>query len=637
MSGPYYSRMCAFVKDRALAAATLPVAGNYVTIAPMNEKNPIPAVVIALFVLTLFVFLPAVIYLTNSEEFTNGLFELLAVGLGLALASGLVLWLFLRLLRLFGRRSLEKGIAVLFALAVLLWLQGNVLLWNYGPLDGRAIPWKSMRPQGFVDLGIWIGLLAAAFLLSPIVVRHAKKASWFLILIQLGYGAALFVRLPERPSFQRYTVDSAHKFSFSKNRNVIIIVLDSFPSDVFAEVVRADTNLASAFGGFTFYRNSLGGYTATELSVALLLTGRFYDNSLPFEPWKREAYMGRSIPRVLLSEGWRVDVFPKVSYSLYYSDQVASNFVPGMPLAERMLDIFQIYDLALFRCLPHFFKSRVYNEQAWLLKRIGFGLLGDRFQERKVHKTRVSRGLSRVRVRDRHRFGRKAFRFSADVRFVTEMLLNAAATDSKGAFKFYHLGVPHLPLLLDADLNYRRADPSRDNYKAYATAGVKLMAVFLERLQEIGAYDNSLILILGDHGAGGQQQEFVIQPGMENDPARRLVRDRSRISAMPLVLVKPTAARGPLSVSDAPVSHADVAATVFHDLGLAFDPPGIPMPTLAPGSARQRRFLVYPGRDIFSYYGDMTEYFVTGPGWFDESWRPSGKVYSRSGVKTLKQ
>jgi len=217
------------------------------------------------------------------------------------------------------------------------------------------------------------------------------------------------------------------------------------------------------------------------------------------------------------------------------------------------------------------------------------------------------------------------------------MLLNAAATDSKGAFKFYHLGVPHLPLLLDADLNYRRANPSRQNYKAYATAGLKLMAVFLERLQEIGAYDNSLILILGDHGAGGQQQEFVIQPGMENDAARHLVKERSRTPMMSAYLLKPAAARGALAVSDAPVSHADVPATVFQDLGLAIDSPGTAMPTLAPGSVRPRRYMTYPGRDIFSYYGDMTEYFVTGPGWFDESWRPSGKVYGRSGVKTLKQ
>ncbi|HOW45384.1 MAG TPA: sulfatase-like hydrolase/transferase [Candidatus Aminicenantes bacterium] len=603
----------------------------------MNEKSPVPVVVIALFVLTLLVFLPAVIYLTNSEEFTNGLFELLAVGLGLALAVGLLLWLLLRLLRLLGRKPLEKGIALLFALALLLWLQGNVLLWNYGPLDGRSIPWESMKPQGFIDLGLWLTLLAAAFLFSSFVARHARKISWFLILIQLGYGAALFVRQPERPSFQRYTVDTASQFSFSRNRNVIIVVLDSFPADVFAEVIRENPDLASGFDGFTFYRNSLGGYATTELSVALLLTGRFYDNSLPFEPWKREAYLGNSLPRVLLSAGWRVDVFPKVSYSLYYSDQVASNFVPGVPLVERMLDIFQIYDLTLFRCLPHFFKPRVYNEQAWLLKRIGFGLLGTRFQEKRVHKTRVSREPGRIRMRDRHRFGRKAFRFSADVRFVTEMLLNAALTDAKGAFKYYHLGVPHLPLLLDADLKYRRADPNRQNYKAYAAAGVKLMAVFLERLQEIGAYDNSLVLILGDHGAGGQQQEFVIQPGMENDPAKHLVRERYRISAMPLVLLKPVAARGALAVSDAPVSHADVPATVFHDLGLTIDSPGIPMTTLVPGAVRERRFMSLSGRDIFSYYQDMTEFIVTGPGWFDESWRPSGRVYSRSGVKTLKR
>jgi hypothetical protein len=57
--------------------------------------------------------------------------------------------------------------------------------------------------------------------------------------------------------------------------------------------------MAREFEGFTYFRNGVGGYPFTELSVALMLTGRYYDNLQPFERWRKEAYEGLSIPRVL--------------------------------------------------------------------------------------------------------------------------------------------------------------------------------------------------------------------------------------------------------------------------------------------------------------------------------------------------
>jgi hypothetical protein len=602
----------------------------------MNEKNHHSFPVIALFVLTLFVFLPATIYLTNSEEFANDYFDLFFVGVCLSLVFALVFWLIFLILRTIGPRILEKGLALLFGISILIWFQGNFLLWNYGPLDGRDIAWSSMKFQGFLDISIWIALLAAAFVFSSFVNRYAKRVSLILILMQLGYGSILLFKLPEKPSFQQYTVDTSNKFVFSKNKNVIIVILDSFPSDVFNEIILEKPNTAKAFDGFTFFRNSLSGYPATELSVALILTGKYYDNSLPFEQWKRDAYMSNSIPSVLISAGWQVDVFPKVSYSLYYSDKVASNFVKGVPVPERMLDVFEIYDLTLFRCLPHFFKPLVYNDQKWLLKKFGFEILGKRYKAKKIHSTRVSNSTNRKGPRNRHLFTRKALRFSPDVQFVNQMMLDSTTTDTKGTFKYYHFGVPHLPLLLDENMKYQRSKVNRQSYKAYATAGIKLMGIFLKHLQEIGVYDNSLVLIMGDHGAGGQQQEFIVQPGMPNDPEKHCVTERFRVSALPLILFKPASSRGKLKISDAPVSSGDVPATVFYDLGLSIKAPGIPMQSLDESAVRERRFLTYPGRDIFSYYGDMTEHIVSGYGWLDESWRASGRVFTRKGVVLLR-
>jgi hypothetical protein len=607
-----------------------------VTITLMNKANYPILSIIAFFVLTLFVFVPGTIYLTNSMEFTNSYLELLLAGVFLSLVAGLVFLLIFYLLRSAASRFLEKGLAFVFGFALLIWFQGNFLLWSYGPLDGRYIPWSSLRWRGYIDGGIWIGVLASAFVFSPFFLRIAKKVCLILIFMQLAYDAFLFFKQPETPSFQKYTVDITNKFVFSKNRNLILVVLDSFQTDVFNEIIQENPDMLQALDGFTYFRNSLGGYPTTELSVALMLTGKYYDNSLSFEQWKRDAYMSDSIPHVLKSAGWQVDIYPDVSYSLYYSGEIASNFIAGVPLSEKMLGIAQIGDLTLFRCLPHFFKPWVYNNQAWLFKGWGLEVLRKSMAP-KIHSIRVTRPGIKKKLRNRQLFSRKAYRGSAVVRFFDQMLSNSDTTDTKGTFKFYHLMIPHIPLLLDEDFGLRVLPVNRQNYKSYATAAVKLMAIFMEHLKEIGIYDDSLVIIMGDHGAGHQGQVFDLHAGMPTRQGAHVVTEANRISAMPLILVKPLSARGNLKVSDAPVSLGDVTATVFSGLGFPVPAPGTPMPEVDPAALRPRRFLVYDKRDIFSYYGDMVEYIVSGYGWLNESWQPSGRVFTRNGVVMVNQ
>jgi hypothetical protein len=601
----------------------------------MNKPDYPILPVIAFFLLTLFIFIPGTIYLTNSLEFTNGYLNLVLVGTCLSLVFALVFWLIFMALRAAGSRFLEKGLALLFSVAFLVWLQANFLLWKYGPLDGRIIDWSKLKIYGYIDSVIWIGLLMAALIFSPFFIRIAKKICLILIFIQLSYGMFLFFNQPKIPSFQQFSVDTTKKFNFSKNKNVILVILDSFPTDVFQEIIQRNPSLAEDFDGFTYYRNSLGGYPFTELSVALILTGKYYDNSMPFEEWKKDAYMSASIPHVLKSAGWEVDVYPKVSYSLYYSDGLASNFIKGVSVAEKMFNIAQIYDLTLFRCLPHFIKPYIYNNQTWLFKRLSATIMGNGYATHKLHSTRNTGPESMKKLRRRHLFTRRAFWQSADIQFISQMLAGSTTTDTPGTFKFYHLGMPHLPLLLDENINYRPMPVNRQNYTRYATAAVKLMITFLEHLQEMGIYENSLVFIMGDHGAGGQQQKFVLQPGMPTVPGQHIVTDQMRISALPLILFKPSAAHGKLQISDAPVSLGDVQATVFSDLGLPANTAGTPMRALDQSSLRERRFFRYSGRDIFSYYGDMVEYFVTGFGWLDESWRPSGRIFTSHGVAAL--
>lgn len=600
-------------------------------------KKRTPEIVTAvLFSTTLLVFGPASIYLTNTIEFSNSLGDLLAAGISLAVLFSIVLFLVLRALRAFGPAGPEKGTALLFAAAFLLWLQGNFLLWRYGPMDGREIPWSSMKRFGYIDGAVWIVILIAAFVFSSGVHKIAGRASFLLIFAQLAYGAALYVGQQETPSFKKYSVDTKNQFVFSKRNNVILVVLDTFQTDVFAEIVNESPEIAKPFEGFTYFRNSLGGYPFSELSVALMLTGRYYDNSRPFERWKKDAFRSDSIPRVLKADNWQVDLFPKVSYSLYYSEDIASNFVRGLPPGERRLDIVFIYDLSLFRCVPHFLKRIIHNDQDWTVKRLYL-----RYRKEtprlKDSKTRLIRPVARRTLKNRELFSPKAFQRNQDVKFVDAMLSESRVVDSRGACKFYHLGGAHIPLRLDENMRYMPMAVNRRNYRRSATASLKLTGLFLEHLQRLGIYDNSIVVIVGDHGAGFQGQSFVVLPGMPVDgDGTDIVTQPVRVTALPLILVKPLGSRGGLKISDQPVSLADIPATVFSDLGLPVRDSGISMFAIDRSRARERRFLAYSGRDIYSHYGDMTEYIVDGFSWQDGAWRRSGRMFTKKGIVYLR-
>src|SRR6185503_1653831 len=60
-----------------------------------------------------------------------------------------------------GARARDRVVALYAALALLVWMQGFVLAWDYGALDGSSIDWSG-RPWRHLDLVLWLAGMAAA-------------------------------------------------------------------------------------------------------------------------------------------------------------------------------------------------------------------------------------------------------------------------------------------------------------------------------------------------------------------------------------------------------------------------------------------------------------------------------------------
>ncbi len=607
--------------DGPIAAPERPApaqAGDGKRIAPL-----LPAVL--LLVLTVFLFAPIGIYTGNFKEFTSLFHESALVFAAVSLALIAVLCA-AGALALRGRKARAVAVSVIFALGFLAWFQGNILAWKYGVLDGKDIDWNGLFFYGILDSAIWIAVIVFAVVKAGFVSRASKPLSLILILVQLVSGGLAYARMPKDQSFKLAESDADTEFLFSDRLNVIVLVLDTFQSDIFQDVIRGYPDLKASFDGFTYFRNSLAASDGTIVSIPNILTGADYDNSVPYLDFVKKSFLDNSLPKTLKEYGFKTDLYPIFPYTVYQD-------FSGVDLSRKRLRDWRafareqayIMDLALFRSSPHFLKQAIYNNQRWLVS----GLMDPYSSEEAAAGPTEAFAPKKYRAEFGNAY--KALGKNWDVKFITRMVPAAGVLEGTEVFKFYHLNGIHLQLVLNENLEYGWLPTKRANMVRQGAGIMKIAAIFLERLKSLGVYDNSLIFIVGDHGSGvadaGVNVSPLTQQFNKSGPYKGNFKT-FKATGIPLILAKGLGAKGDLKASDAPVCLGDIPETVVEELGLDARFPGKSLFAVGEGEKRERIFrgFVGPQEDV-EYLAPLWEYAVNGFSWNDESWRETGNVY----------
>lgn len=570
---------------------------------------------------TLVIALPCSLYLGNQGEFTLHFSDLLAyvVPLFVVASGGLFL-----LLLIFGIARSERALAILFAVALLAWTQANILVWHYGPLDGRAIDWSAFRLNGLFDVVVWSSILLFA-LLKPAPMRNsAQYVSGLLIALQslsIAHAAFQAPNKVDSGAIKNYVIDQTEKYDFSTDFNAVLVVLDTFQSDVYQALLNDGEAYAELFRGFTYFPNALAGSNYTEIAVPALLTGTLYDNSVPRSEYLKDAFLRRSVFVQLRRAGFEVDIYPWVGWgneSLYFDESIASNLkkitsdsTGGRVLSEaKAKEVLHLFDLAIFRALPHFLKPYIHNDYQGFLVKIATDLTPESVKQLVSTDNEFDVGV-----------------------FARDAAVRTTATRTGNVFKYYHLKGTHSPLSVDADLEFTRETflTTRENYVRQAKACLKSLAIFFDTLKHHDLYDNALILVVGDHGSGESDELYVADPpdapqaaeSPPHPPGRNFRKDKAR--GLPLVLVKPPGLNDALRIDQTPVSLLDLPATVLYQVGLAEHAEGSSMFAHTVNDHRTR----YYGAFEFSankrdYVGPITIYAVSGDSRLDASWSFAG-------------
>jgi hypothetical protein len=574
--------------------------------------------------IVLFVLGPYTIYQGNRGEFAVGIAAVLwpwivaAVALGWAVlfAAGCVVALVsAALTRIYS--------ALLFALGVVLWIQGNVLLADYGPLRGEELDLSVHASRAPYELALWIAAGAAAVVFAGRISSVASRASWLFMAFQMAtlgiaaLGAATVdSKAEDRQDEPAWSRPPGRIAELSRSRNVIHLVLDGFPSELFVEALQADRAAFDRdFSGFVFFADHLGAFPTTRASMPAMLTGMAYRNEMPFNDFVRRG--DRSTFSALAAHGYSVRSItfhsadhPRLARS--GTEDIVRYTIPtpyGSYGDYVLSTALQLVDLSLFRHAPHSLKSRVYNDESWLAQ--------GHYARRSLRNEQARR-----------------VRTSSNAIFLDELSSRLTATQDAPVYTFIHVGIPHPPIVLDAGCSFiGQTRLRRETYLAQSRCGLAVAARLLNRLRALDIYDKTAVVVSADHGwrVGGRDHPLRGVPS----PAGGL--DVVAASAMPLLAVKPVGSTGPIRVSTAPTSITDMPATIADLAGLPGGLfPGESVLRIPEGARRPRVYAYHPwgkAGDWSRPYLDVLHLFaINGPVLDPGSWSFQRSLFEPSGA-----
>lgn len=508
-----------------------------------------------------------------------------------------------------------RGVALIAALYVGLWLQTSVLVWGYGPFDGRSIAWEEFSRQHAFELAVWAAAIGWALWKALLVRRRV----WLIAAIVFALYAASFVEQVRKvapfPDREQSAAAHAGLSTYSGSRNALVIVLDTLQSDFFAELLLDPEFAASLPPGFTYYRNATSSYGSTQFSLQSILTSAHVPDGVHAPRFIHDE-MARSVPSRLgeldfdaVLATFATGNMPgcKPTLGAYACVRLEELLAPSAAIAWENLaraDVSEVLRVGLFRSSPQIIKQRIRGRRAWKLPPPFASLaLPSPVDPRIDAKTRT------------------------DLLVLERLTRELEVNEVRPRFRFLHFHTPHHPVSVDASCDYVETTRVLDleRWQTLAAARCILSRVFdyLRALDAAGGYDPSAIFIVADHGSQFPVDRSVAKPPLP--PAAGLDPGFDFVSrGLPMFLVKPPSERGALQISDRPVALCDLPNSVYAALdvpervscGSVFDPE--PRRTL-------RHYYRYPGYFEQQRLGltsfEFDDYVVDGHAWHVESWR----------------
>ena len=551
----------------------------------ITGRQLLPGVFISLAIsFLIFLYAPIDLYCANISEFWFDFSTLLLTAFGMFTVSMLVLLLIYVIALWVHPKVYRIALTGGLALFICTYIQGNFMIDRLPPLDGTSIWWGKYDVLRMDTLMLWgivltIAIIAAIFLKKEKFENTIMFISGVMALMLLVTVCSTILTSGALTPKVHMHISVENEFQMSEEENFVIFVLDTADSREFTAMLEDHPEYREIFSDFTYYENMMGNYSCTMNAVAYILSGKWFENQEPLDEYLNDVYLNSPLWEDLRNRGYRIDLYEDDIRAL--DDSVVDNFAnvyhttvsPSsyLELAKEELK------LVGFRYAPYDLKRYCETREVY-------------FDELQVSKPD----------------GTTAGTFTENnMDFKVALDENGVTVDQAGKiFKFIHLEGAHAPFIYGENMDYVPGGDYRQNMEASIT----LAKNYIQALKESGAYDNTAIIVMADHGYNGQGDETDRHVWMRPTP---------------MFLVKGKEEQhDTMQISEAPVSYVDLWEAYMRLMDgeksdALFD--------WKEGDTRERRYFRYS----FSETYHLVEYIQKGHAQNLDTLEPTGREFNQ--------
>lgn len=418
-----------------------------------------------------FMFSPVEMYLTNKNEFWYDIYVLAPIMACVFLIFTVICILGFFVLYKWNDKLYRVALFILFITFICSYVQGNYLIKYLPVINGTTIDWNEHSKGRIESIVLWIVVTAViVFLVKKLREKQMytliQAVSICMVLMFVVTLGTLCVANQGLEGKSNVSITMEHELTMSNDQNFIILLLDAVDGDAFSDMIVGNEEYESIFKDFTYYDNTTCAYTYTKYNIPFILSGIWFENETGCDTYFDDVLCNSPFFDELERRGFLLGMYD----SEFEGNENLYGRFENVGLFTKKVSSYTTF--ARWQILLTGMKYAPFD-----LKRFSF-VNPNAFEQLKV-----TEGDSKVFINDNLQF--YDLLTAEDITF----------RDDKG-FKFIHIWGAHPPYEQDKDLNPIENGTFTDSFEA----SISLADIYLEKLKESGVYDNSVIIILADHG-----------------------------------------------------------------------------------------------------------------------------------------
>jgi len=331
--------------------------------------------------------------------------------------------------------------------------------------------------------GKFLLLFSTLLILYKRQQANLKALIFLLFIASLGQISYLIYELQQKEKVFHNKVTGSLA-TLSSNRNILIISLDGLQGDVVEDAFNDNPVLIEQLTGFKYYPNVSSSAPNTQRSNFITMLGKVPPLETLTKDWFSK-YTTALLPQVLSDQyGYEATTYntavpcnPENNKWVCYGHNA---FFKQYGEYDDRIENKSIYLYAIMRIFPAFFAEKIYNTIF-------------EFTNNTKEKTPF---ILASEDTGKHKFGRSYFE-------LLTFIENLKTVNKPPVFIFHHYVFTHQPSNFDKECNYTTSSKVAQNInsaRAETKCALKMMSLITKKLKQIGAYDNSLIFFMSDHG-----------------------------------------------------------------------------------------------------------------------------------------